>query len=161
MVTNIRFAVGKFTHVPKDSSLMRTASPKLHISHLPANEQALFRCQTALELKDQGDYEGAQEVMRPLWQGVGERPDTTGLYPSVEAEVLLCVGILTRWMGGRNEAKEANGTARDLITESITYYESIGDFKKVAAARVELAYCYWGAGALDEARIMFTEALQS
>ena len=139
---------------------MRTASPKLDLSHLPANEQARSRCQRALELKDKSDYEGAQEVMRPLWKRVGERPDTAGLYPSVAAEVLLCAGILTRWIGGRNEVKEANGTARDLITESITYFESIGDFKKVAAARVELAYCYWGAGALDEARIMFTEALQ-
>lgn len=139
---------------------MRTASPKLDISHLPANEQARTRCQRALELKDKSDYEGSQEIMRPLWKRVGERPNTAGLYPSVAAEVLLCAGILTRWIGGRNEVKEANDAARDLITESITYFESIGDFKKVAAARVELAYCYWGAGALDEARIMFTEALQ-
>jgi tetratricopeptide (TPR) repeat protein len=139
---------------------MRTASPKLDISHLPANEQARSRCQTALELKDKSDYEGAQEIMRPLWKRVGDRPDTAGLYPSVAAEVLLCAGILTRWLGGRNEVKEANDAARDLITESITYFESIGDLKKVAEARTELAYCYWGAGALDEARIMFSEALE-
>lgn len=67
---------------------------------------------------------------------------------------------MTRWIGGKNEAGEANDTARDLISESITYYESAGDLTKVAAARAELAYCYWKAGALDEARIMFTEALQ-
>ena len=139
---------------------MRTASPKLDLSHLPANEQALFRCQTVLALKDKGDYEGAQAVMRPLWKRVGERPDTAGLHPSVVAEVLLCAGILTGWIGSKNEVKEANDTARDFLTESITYYESAGDVTKVAAARAELAYCYWRAGALDEARIMFTEALQ-
>jgi tetratricopeptide (TPR) repeat protein len=50
--------------------------------------------------------------------------------------------------------------ARDLICESITFYESAGDVKKIAAARAELAYCYWWEGALDEARIMFHEALQ-
>jgi tetratricopeptide (TPR) repeat protein len=139
---------------------MRTASPKLDLSHLTANERALFRCQTALAFKDKGDYDGAQEVMRPLWKGVGERPETTGLHPSVAAEVLLSAGILTGWIGSKNEVKEANDTARDLITESITFYESAGDVTKVAAARAELAYCYWRAGALDEARIMFTEALQ-
>ncbi|MDQ1637765.1 MAG: hypothetical protein QOF62_1104 [Pyrinomonadaceae bacterium] len=138
---------------------MRTISLKQDISHLSANEQARFRCQAALELKDRGDYEGAQEVMRPLWQ-TGEQPDTTGLYPSVAAEVLLCVGILTGWIGSKNESKESNEAARDLISESIAYYESTRDVTKVAAGQAELAYCYWRAGALDEARIMFIQALQ-
>lgn len=135
---------------------MRITSPRINTSHLTA----LDRCQKALELRDKGDFDGAQEVMLPLWQGIGSRPDTTGLHPSEVAEVLLCAGILTGWIGSRNETKEADGYARDLITESITFYESIGDVKKVAEARSELAYCYWREGAFDEARIMFTEALQ-
>jgi tetratricopeptide (TPR) repeat protein len=139
---------------------MQTTSLKLDLSDLTANERALSTCQTALELKDKGDYVAAQEVMRPLWKRVGERPDTAGLHPSVAAEVLFCAGILKGWIGSKNEVKEANDTARDLLTESITYYESAGDVTKVAAARAELAYCYWRAGALDEARIMFSEALQ-
>lgn len=156
----MRIAVGNYSH-SENLNLMRTTSPKLHISHLSTNEQALSRCQIALELKDKGDYQGAQGVMRPLWSRVGERPDVAALHPSVAAEVLLCVGILTRWIGGRNEVKEANDTARDLLTESITYFESAGDAKKIAAARTELAYCYWRAGALDEARIMFSDARKS
>lgn len=139
---------------------MRITSPKLLTSHITANEEALLRCQTALELKDKGCYEGAREAMGPLWTRVGERPETGGLYPSVAAEVLLCTGILTRWIGSKNQIKESQFLARDLISESITFYESVGDVKKVAAARVELAYCYWREGALDEARIMFNEALQ-
>jgi len=139
---------------------MRTASPKLALSHLPANERARSRCQLALELKDKGEYDAAQEIMRPLWKRVGERPNTTGLHPSVAAEVLFCVGVLTGWIGSRNEIKEADDAARDLLTESITFYESAGDLKKVAEVRSELALCYWRAGALDEARVMFTEALQ-
>jgi tetratricopeptide (TPR) repeat protein len=139
---------------------MRLASPKLQTSHLPANEAALLRCQTALELKDKSDYEGAQEVMRPLWKRVGERPDTKGLYPSVAADVLLCVGILTGWIGSKIQIDEAQETAKNLITESITYFESVGDVKRIAAARVELAYCYWRDGELNEARIMLREALQ-
>lgn len=142
---------------------MRTASPKpkLDLSHLPPNARALSRCQKALELKDRGEYDGAQEVMRPLWKRVGERPNVTGLEPSVVAEVLFCVGVLTGWIGSRNEIKEADGWAKDLITEATTFYESVGDLKKVAEARTEIAYCYWRAGGLDEARIMFTEALQT
>jgi len=139
---------------------MKITSSKLDTSHLTANEEALRRCQTALELKDKGSYEGAREAMGPLWTRVGERPETGGLYPSVTAEVLLCVGVLTRWIGSKNQIKEAQFLSRDLISESITFYESVGDVTKIAAARAELAYCYWREGALDEARIMFNEALQ-
>lgn len=139
---------------------MRTAPYKSELSHMTPNERALSRCQKALELKDKGDYTGAQEVMRPLWNRVGERPNTEGLHPSVAAEVLFCSGILTGWIGSRNEIKEANEWARDLLTESITYYESLQDVIRIAAVRAELGYCYWRAGALDEARIWFTEALK-
>ncbi|HKB68417.1 MAG TPA: hypothetical protein VKC61_21330 [Pyrinomonadaceae bacterium] len=135
---------------------MKITSRKTHIPHLTA----LDRCQKALELRDSGDFDGAQEVMRPLWKGLGQRPDLSGLHPTVVPEVLLCVGILTGWIGSRDEIKEADGWARDLITESITLYESAGDLKKVAEARTELAYCYWREGSFDEARIMFTEALK-
>jgi tetratricopeptide (TPR) repeat protein len=141
---------------------MRTASPKpkLDLSHLHPNAQAQFRCERALELKDRGEYDAAQEMMRPLWKGVGEHPETAALHPTGAAEVLLCAGILTGWIGSKNEIKEANDAARDLLTEAITYFESLGDVTKVAAARAELAYCYWRSGELNEARIMFSEALE-
>jgi tetratricopeptide (TPR) repeat protein len=138
---------------------MRTTSPRLDTSHLTAHERAIFRCQAALELKDKGDYAGVQEVMRPLWKRVGERPNIEGLHPSVSAEVLLCVGILTGWIGSKNQIEEAQEAAKNLITESIVSYESVGDIKKIAVARAELAYCYWREGALEEARIMFRDAL--
>jgi tetratricopeptide (TPR) repeat protein len=138
---------------------MKATLPKLHTAHLTADERALLRCQTALELKDRGEYFSAQEVMRPLWKGMGMRPETKGLHPTVAAEVLLCVGILTRWIGSRNQAREAQTVAKDLLTESMTAYESLGDALKVAAARAELAYCYWREGAFGEARIMFETAL--
>jgi tetratricopeptide (TPR) repeat protein len=138
---------------------VKIASPKLDTSHLTANEEALLRCQTALELKDKGWYEPAQEVMKPLWKDVGDSPNIGGLHPSVAAEVLLCAGILTRWIGSKNQLEEAQEAAKNLITESTTFYESVGDVKKIAVARVELAYCYWREGALNEARILFNEAL--
>jgi tetratricopeptide (TPR) repeat protein len=139
---------------------MRTASQKPDLSHLPPNARALFRCNKALELKDRGEYDAAQEMMHPLWKRIGERPNTTGLEPLVVAEVLFCVGLLTGWIGSRNEIKEAEGWAKDLLTESIRLYESVGDLRKVAEVRTELAVCYWRTGELDEARIMLNDALQ-
>lgn len=139
---------------------MKITSPKLETSHLTPSEEAQIRCQSALELKDKGDYEGTKEVMRPLWRRIGERPKTNGLHPSVAAEVLLCTGILSCWIGTKCQVNEAQEFARDLISESMTYFESEGDAFKLAAARVELAYSYWCEGSLDEARVVFKESLQ-
>lgn len=139
---------------------MKASPPRLHTSHLTADERALQRCEAALRLKDRGEYFKAQEVMRPFWKGLGTRPDIAGLHQGVVAEVLLCAGILTRWIGSRNQTREAQNVAKDLISESLTIFESLGDVLKVAAARSELAYCYWREGAFGEARIWFDEALQ-
>ena len=139
---------------------MRITSPKLNTAHLTANDEALQRCQKALELKDKGSYQGAMEVMLPLWARVGERPRIGGLHASVAAEVLMCAGILTRWIGSRNQFKEGQEVGKDLISESISFYQSVGDVQKVASGRVELACCYWREGALNEARIMLREALE-
>jgi tetratricopeptide (TPR) repeat protein len=139
---------------------MRTILEKLEVSHLSANESAWLRCQAAVELKDRGEYDRAREVMRPFWKRFGERPNVEGLSPSMVAEVLLQVGILTRWIGSKNQISEAQDVAKDLISESITLFQSLEDFQRVPAARAELGFCYWWAGALDEARVLLTEALE-
>jgi tetratricopeptide (TPR) repeat protein len=139
---------------------MRITSLKLDTSHLTTNEEALLRCQTAMELKDKGDYERAQVVMSPFWKQLGQPPNIGGLHPSVAAEVLLCIGVLTCWIGSKRQVKGIQEAARDIISQSIAVYETVGDVKKIASARVELAYCYWCDGSLDEARIIFNEALQ-
>ncbi len=139
---------------------MKIALPKLRTSRLITNEEAQQKCQTALEQKDREDYKGAQETMRRLWRGVGEQPDTGGLHPAVAAEVLLTAGILTSWIGSRDQIKGAQEAAKNLITESTTYFESIRDIRQIAVARTEIAYCYFREGELNEARIMLREALK-
>jgi tetratricopeptide (TPR) repeat protein len=140
--------------------LLKIASPQLHTAHLTANDEALLRCQTALEQYDREDHEGALATMWQLWKGVGHRPNTAGLYEPVAAEVLLCAGVLTGWIGNKVQIKDAQEAAKNLISEAISYFDSVGDQKRVAAARVELAYCYWRDGEFNEARIMLQEALQ-
>ena len=137
---------------------MKITSPTLVATQL-TNEEALLRCQNALELRDKGDYEAARKVMSPIWKTIGEMPTIEGLHLSVAAEVLLTTGILTRWMGSRTHIKESQHVARDLISQSMRLFESAGDFKKASAAQAELGYCYWREGSFNESRIMFNEAL--
>src|SRR6185295_6874135 len=98
---------------------MKITSRKLHASRPTTNDDALQKCQSALEKRDRSDYEGAREVMRPLWKRIGERPDVKGLHASVSAEVLICVGILTSWIGSKEELEDAQEIAKDLITEGM------------------------------------------
>lgn len=139
---------------------MKIALPKLRTSHPITNEEALRCCQAAIVHKDREDYAGAQNLMSDMWEGIDQRPDVSGLHPSVAAEVFLCVGILTSWIGSRNQINVAQETAKNLITEAETYFESAGDVMKIAVARTEIAYCYWREGELNEARIMLREALK-
>ncbi len=139
---------------------MRSASPKLDTLHLSRDEEALSRCKIALEQRDYENPQGALEIMRPLWRGVGTRPNTQGLQPETAANVVLCAGILTGWIGARNQIKDAQESARNLITKSITYYESSSLTRKAAEAWSEIAYCYWREGRVNEARIMLQQALE-
>ena len=138
---------------------MKIASRKINSVHLTANDVALRRCKTALEHKDRGDYAGALETMRPLWSRVGEQPKTAALDPSVAAEVLLCAGILTSWIGSKNQLQDAQELAKNLITQAMSYFESRGDTAKVAIAQSEIAYCYYREGTLNEARSWLHDAL--
>jgi tetratricopeptide (TPR) repeat protein len=128
--------------------------------HLSRDEEALSRCELALEQRDNENPQGALEIMHPLWRGVGTRPDTQNLKPETAADVVLCAGILTGWIGVRNQIKDAQESARNLITKSITYYESNNLTRKAAEAWSEIAYCYWREGRVNEARIMLQQALE-
>ena len=139
---------------------MKIPWSKLDTSDLSPNDAALLRRQYALDLKDQSNYEGARQVMLPLWKDVGDDPEVKGLEPPVAADVLLCVGILTSWIGSKEGIEKSQEAAKDLIGKAITIFESLGDSLKVAESQTEIAYCYWREGGLDEARIMLTEALQ-
>ncbi len=139
---------------------MKLASPKLDTSHLSRDEEALSRCEIALEQRDNENPQGALEIMRPLWRGIGTRPDTQNLKPETAANVFLCTGILTGWIGARNQIKDAQESARNLITKSITYYESNNLTREAAEAWSEIAYCYWREGRVNEARITLQQALE-
>ncbi len=109
---------------------MKIGSPKLDTSHLSPNDEALQRCRMALDLRDKSDYEGVRLVMLPLWKRVGDDPKVKGLEPPVAAEVLLCVGILTSWMGSREGIEKSQETAKNLIGKAITIFESARRFIK-------------------------------
>jgi tetratricopeptide (TPR) repeat protein len=136
------------------SLLRQLDNPKL-----TRDQRAELRCQLAKEREEHGDYEGARVAFGELWQRVGERPKIEGLDHNTAAEVLLRVGVLTGWIGSKQQIADAQERAKNLISESISIFESIGYTKKGSEAQIDLAICYWREGAYDEARDVLKDAL--
>src|ERR1044072_7659963 len=127
-----------------DERLRELDSPSL-----TADERAPLRCGVAADLIHRGQYEKAWEALGELWRGAGERPNVEGLTDGTAAEVLLQAGVLSGWLGKVKGGQEA---AKDLISESAALFEKLGEMKRAADARADLAICYWREGAYAEAR---------
>lgn len=126
---------------------------------LTHDERTLLRCRLAKTLEDTGNFEAAREAMGEIWSRVGERPMLDGLSPVAAAYVLLRVGVLTGWIGSVKQIEGAQDLAKDLISESVSQFETLRDTKKIAEGQMELGHCYWRQGAFNEARLLLREAL--
>jgi CheY-like chemotaxis protein len=141
-------------------TLAETLLKQLENPALSHDERVQLQCQIAADLEHRGQYDAAREVLGELWRGVGKRPLLEGLSELTGAEVLLRVGSLSGYLGSVGQIEGAQDAAKDLISESITRFESLGEATKVATAQCELAFCYRRAGAHDEARVLYQQALE-
>lgn len=114
-------------------------------------EQAKHCCDVARELEKAGEYEEAKGALDGLWLEAGEQEALGGLDPETRAEVLLRVGTLAGWLGSAHNAN-AQGRAKDLITQSLEILKQLNRAERVAEAQSDLALCYWREGAFNEAR---------
>jgi hypothetical protein len=97
---------------------------------LSLDQRAELRCQIAKEYEEKGDYEAARQAMGELWQRIGERPKTEALERSTTGEILLRAGVLTGWIGSKHEIAHAQETAKNLISESLSLFESLRSIKR-------------------------------
>jgi tetratricopeptide (TPR) repeat protein len=140
-------------------TLRPSLSRQLENPTLSRDRRAELRCQLAKELEERGEYEDARSAMGTLWQYIGDHPKVKDLETNTAAEVLLRAGVLTGWLGDKHQITNAQEIAKNLISESISLFESVNDSKKILEARSELAYCYWREGAYDEARVMLRDVI--
>ncbi|MBA3242329.1 MAG: tetratricopeptide repeat protein [Acidobacteria bacterium] len=141
-------------------TLAETLLRQLDDPTLTRDEQAMLRCRITADFEHRGQYEAAGNALAELWQGIGQRPILKGLPEGTAAEVLLRAGSLSGWLASAAQDKEGQAAAKDLISESITRFESLGETARAAAAQSDLGYCYWREGAYDEARVIYANALK-
>ncbi len=141
-------------------TLAETLLQQLENRALSRDERAQLQCRIAADFEHRGQYDSARDALAELWQGIGERPALEGLSELTAAEVLLRAGSLSGYLGSVQQIEGAQDAAKDLISESITRFQAIGETARVAAAQSELGFCYRRAGAYDEARLVYKEALK-
>jgi CheY-like chemotaxis protein len=142
-------------------TLTETLLRQLDDPTLSRDERARLRCRVAADLERRGQYESARDALGELWRGVGQRPALEGLSELTAAEALLRAGALSGWFGSARQIEGAQEAAKDLISESIARFRTLGETTRVAAAQSELGFCYKRAGAYNEARIVYNEALKA
>ena len=133
---------------------------QLNNPNLSIDDGVQLRCCVAKQFEEVGNYDSAREALGELWRNTSEPSILENLNQPTIAEVLLRVGTLTGWIGSVHQIDGSQETAKNLITQSITIFELLKDTKKVAEAQTEIALCYEREGAMDDARILFGEALR-
>jgi tetratricopeptide (TPR) repeat protein len=138
----------------RPSLLRELANPNLSVSR-----RAELCCALARDFEDKGEYEEARKALNDYWQRIGEEPKLSGLEPIAAAELLLRAGVLTGYVGSKDQIADAQERAKDLITQSHTIFEARQSRKQIAEAQTELALIYWRTGENNEARDCLKEAL--
>lgn len=140
-------------------TLLASLLRELENQKLSVNKRAELSCEAAKEYEDKGEYEQARAMLREFWRRVGARPNIAGLEDNAAAELLLRAGVLTGAIGSKNQIAGAEETAKNLISESLSVFESRRYKKKIAEAQTELALCYWRTGEYNNARAFLKVAL--
>jgi tetratricopeptide (TPR) repeat protein len=144
------------SHMTLRPSLLR----ELVNPNLSVGGRAELCCELARDFENRGEYDEAAEVLSVFLPRIGEQPNLEGLERVMVAEVLLRAGVLTGIIGGSRQIADAQEIAKNLISESLTIFQSQRYKNKVAEAQIELALCYWRTGENSEALDLLKLALE-
>jgi len=141
-------------------TLTNPVSLQLNDPALSLRETVRIQCLAAKDFEEAGNYEAACGVLAEWWEHPGEHPKVEHLEADSAAEILLRAGVLTGFVVSSKHIANGLEIAKDLISESVRLFDSLGYIEKVAEAQAELGLCYWRAGAYDDARVLLSEALR-
>ena len=102
------------------ASLLRT----LENSSLSVSDRVERCCEVARALEYRGEYEEARKALGDYWPRIGEAPKLAGLEETTGAELLLRAGVITGLLGAYRQIPDAQETAKDLLTQSQSIFES-------------------------------------
>jgi len=115
------------------------------------SEQLQVYCAIAREQIDVGNYEAACKILRPWWS-YGDWPRLGELNQQTCADLLLTIGELAGYVASTKQLPRGQRHGEELLNGSIALFEQLGFSRRAAAARIELALCYYRQGLFDIGR---------
>ena len=114
---------------------------------LTQSERVLACCAIAKEKLEAGDYDSGCAALEPWWT-LGDWPRHLGLTDEATAELLLVAGTLSGWAASSQQIAGGRKPAEALLSGAIAVFEQLGEPKRAAEGRIELACSYYHQGAL-------------
>jgi tetratricopeptide (TPR) repeat protein len=142
---------------------MNNLEEKIKVASLVDSDPQILAkicCQRARRFEQSGNYQTAVEILSPFWAGIGSVPNVEDLEDELKADIFLRAGVLTGWIGHSENIPHSQETAKDLISKGQRIYAQLEIPEKIAESQVELGYCYWREGALDDARAIYSTVIK-
>src|SRR6185369_17797357 len=130
-----------------------------YVPPLSQSEEVLACCEIARQKLETGEYNAGCAALEEWWR-LGEWPRHRGLTDTATAELLLVAGTLSGWVASSQQIPGGRKPAEALLSGAIAVFEQLGETKRAAEGRIELACSYYHQGALDLARATLHYALQ-
>ena len=134
-------------------------STELNTPELTPSEQVLVCCAIAKEKLETGDYDSGCATLGSWWT-LGQWPCHAGLSNAATAELLLIAGTLSCWVASSQHIPGGRKPAEALLSGAVAVFEQMGETKRAAEGRIELACSYYHQGAFDLARTTLHFALR-
>jgi tetratricopeptide (TPR) repeat protein len=112
-----------------------------------------------VKLERCGRYEDALELISADWDARDALPDVAALEPVEAAHLQLRYGALIGFHGHSRNVSGSQGRSKDLLTNALELFSSLGDTERAAECENFIALAYWRTGEYPEADVWADQAL--
>jgi tetratricopeptide (TPR) repeat protein len=105
------------------------------------------------------DTESLRKILQTVWN-IEETPNFSNYDEAIKAELLRLCGVFLSFYGIAQNLKNYQLRGKDLLTNAVEIFEVNKLLDKAAEAKINLAFCYWNLGEVNEceAILNFVEA---
>ena len=89
-------------------------------------------------------------LLLQVWEDFDLDPDYSALNEEVEAELLRLSGVYVSEKGRSRGSIDQQIRAKNILTQAVEKFASVGNREKSAEAKIALAVCYWYSGEVEE-----------
>jgi tetratricopeptide (TPR) repeat protein len=95
------------------------------------------------------DTQSLRKILQIVWS-VEETPNFNNYDEPIKAELLRLCGVYLSFYGFAQNFKDYQVRGKDLLTNAIEIFEVNKILDKAAEAKINLAFCYWNVGEVNE-----------